>query len=243
GPGPGLDGQFLDLVLFLAFDAVYPDKVPDIAHLGTFPLISLEPADLPAAPVQDVAGVVGRITRPEPGRGEIAGEAALGDGGTVGVIAHGGFPSLTGALPCFTRYPNCACQIKTRTVAGIRARPRVTGQPRLLASSLLASSLLASRTYWPAALTGQFATGQPRRRTRPYGHRPGNTPTRGGRTRALAVPGRLPPASVPTLRDPRDPRGRVRVRGPRPPARAAPRRPPSRRHRSPSAAMPARASP
>ena len=56
--------------------------------------------------------MVGRVARPEPGRGELAGEAALGDGGTVGVIAHSGFPSLTGILSWLTRYPSCDSQIK-----------------------------------------------------------------------------------------------------------------------------------
>ena len=67
-------------------------KVPYVTHLGTLPLIALEPADLAPAPIQDVAGTVGGIPGPEPRRGELAGEPTLGDGGTVRVITHFGVP-------------------------------------------------------------------------------------------------------------------------------------------------------
>src|SRR6266567_930003 len=54
-----------------------------------------------------------------PRRGEVTGEPALGDGGPVGVIAHSGFPSLTGALSCLTRYPTCDSQIKVLVYTGL----------------------------------------------------------------------------------------------------------------------------
>src|SRR5580693_1534309 len=96
GPGPGPDGQVLDLLGLGPFDAVDPDEVPDVAHLGTLPLVGLEAADLAATPVQDVAGVVGGVAGPDARRGEPAGKPTLGDGGTVGVIAHFRLPFWTG---------------------------------------------------------------------------------------------------------------------------------------------------
>src|SRR5216683_1436501 len=122
GPGSGADGQLLDFVLLFFFDAIYADKVPDVAHLGPFPLVGLEAADLAPAPVQDVAGMVGGVARPEPRRGELAGQPTLGDGGTVGFIAHSGFPSLTGALSCLTRYTSCDSQIKVLVYPKLGAR-------------------------------------------------------------------------------------------------------------------------
>src|SRR3984885_1636689 len=92
GPGPGPDGQVLDLFGLGSLDAVDPDEVPDVAHLGALPLVGLEAADLAAAPVQDVAGVVRGVAGPDPRRGQLPGKPTLGDGGTVGVIAHSGSP-------------------------------------------------------------------------------------------------------------------------------------------------------
>src|SRR5579859_5214032 len=110
GPGPGPDGQVLDLFGLGPVDAVDADEVPDVAHLGTLPLVGLEPADLAAAPVQDVAGVVGGVAGPDPGRGQLPGKPTLGDGGTVGVIAHFPVPFLTGTPVMPSRYPNCDSQ-------------------------------------------------------------------------------------------------------------------------------------
>src|ERR1700722_16815815 len=58
GPNPAAHRELFDLLALRALNLVDPDEVADIAHLGPLPLIGLKPADLAAAPVQDVADVV-----------------------------------------------------------------------------------------------------------------------------------------------------------------------------------------
>src|SRR5690348_10413414 len=94
--------------------------------------------------------MVGGISRPEPRRDEVAGEPALGDGGTVRVIAHGGVSSLTGVLSYFTRYPNCDSQIKLLRYFGITGRPR-RHRTRRCARRPGSTPIRAGRTRAPAA--------------------------------------------------------------------------------------------
>src|SRR3984885_9743721 len=73
GPCPGPDGQLLEFGAFLFADAVDPQEVPDVAHLGALPVVGLEPAHLAPAPVEQVAYVVGGVPGGAPQLGEAAG--------------------------------------------------------------------------------------------------------------------------------------------------------------------------
>src|SRR5215831_850149 len=91
-PRARLDGQLLELLPLVLVDGVDAEQVPDIAHFGAFPLISLEPPHLAPAPVQHVADVVSGVPTLDAQLEKAPGQPALGYGGAVCLVGHSGSP-------------------------------------------------------------------------------------------------------------------------------------------------------
>src|SRR5262249_17397395 len=91
-PGAGPYREILDFLTLGFVDTVNPQKIPDIAHLGTFPLVGLESPDFAPPPVEHVADMVGGVAALNAQLKQLPGKTTLRYGGAVGIVAHAGSP-------------------------------------------------------------------------------------------------------------------------------------------------------